>query len=270
MSETHSNQPDPNRISVLTATVLLAYALTRIVETQRFTLDWNFLGINLSLPLNLTAAATLLAAAVTAAGMDWLLRSHPKFDARVSSRHWLLPSLTAFVIGVPLYSLPNGAAWWFGFGLGGVLLLLVFVAEYIAQDTSDVRYPLASAGLIALSLALFTVLCAALEYTSARLVLILLVVLPAAGFVSLRAMYLRIGQWQWQWALGIGLACLQTAAALHYWPIGPVSYGLAVLAPLYALTGLGINLGEGIHPRQAGWEAGVFWGLLWLAAFLLR
>lgn len=270
MNDSNQHQPDSDRLSVLTATVLLAYALTHVIETQRFTLNWSVLGIAINLPLNITAAATFLAAVVTAAGMNWLLRTHPQFTPNNLTEHWLLPALTAFMIGIPLYNLPNGPAWWLGFGLGGGLLILVFMAEYITQDGNDVRYPLASAGLIALSFALFTVLCAALEYVSARLVLILLVVFPAAGLVSLRSMHLRLDQWRWQWAFGIGLACTQVAAALHYWPISPVSYGLAVLAPLYAMVGLGINLGEGTPERQSGIEATIVWGFLWLLAFLLR
>jgi hypothetical protein len=271
MFEEHRHLPDANRLSVLVATILLAFALAQVVETQHYSLTVDILGIRISLPLNLTIAATLLATGLTAAGMDWLLRGHPHFQKKNTFQHWLLPALTTFVIGIPLYSLQSGSAWWFSFALGGVLLLLVFLSEYIVLDSSDVRYPAASAGLTALSFALFLILASGLSYIGARLVLIILVVFPASAMVSLRALHLRLAErWEFAWAAGIGLVCTQFAAALHYWPLGPIQFGLALLGPLYALTGLAINLGEDMPIRQAVLEALIVLAVFWTATLLLR
>ncbi len=270
MAESHQHMPDANRLSILSAGLLLTYALPRMLETQSPILNWNLLGLALAIPLNLNLVTIFFAAAVTAAGMDWILRSHPYFGTEISFQHWLLPALTAFTLGVPLYNLPSGPAWWVSFFLGGTLLLLVFNAEYIVLDSSDTRYTLASAGLVAVSFSLFLILSAALSYAGARLLLVMLVLFPAAGLVSLRAIHLRLnGRWEWQWAVGIALACSQFAAALHYWPLSPVQYGLLALSPLYALTNLAINLGEGTLPRRALIETGVYFSLFWLAAFVL-
>lgn len=271
MLEEHRHLPDANRLSVLIAAILLAFALAQVVETQRYSLSFDILGIGLSLPLNLTIAATLMAAGLTAAGMDWLLHGHPHFGHENTFQHWLLPALTAFVIGLPLYNLQPGSGWWLSFVMGGVLLLLVFISEYIVLDPSDVRYPAASAGLIALSFALFLTLISSLSYTGARLTLLILVVFPASAMVALRALHLRLaGSWEFAWAAGIGLVCTQFAASLHYWPLGPIQYGLIVLGTLYALTGLAINLGEDMSPRRAGIEAGVVLILFWAAALIVR
>lgn len=269
--EEHRHLPDANRLSVLVATVLLAFALAQVVETQHYSLTMDILGIQLSLPLNLTLAATLLSTGLTAAGMDWLLRGHPHFEGKNTVQHWLLPALTTFAIGVPLYSLQPSSAWWFSFALGGVLLLLVFLSEYIVLDPSDVRYPAASAGLTALSFALFLTLAAGLSYISARLVLVAFVIFLAATMVALRALHLRLSErWELAWAAGIGLACVQFAVALHYWPLGPVQFGLALVGLLYALTGLAINLGEGMSVRRAVVEALISPVLFWAAAAVLR
>lgn len=271
MLDEHNHLPDANRLSVLVAAILLAFALAQIVETQRFSLSFNVLGVAFSLPLNLTIAATLLAAGLTAAGMDWLLRGHPHFAHENTFQHWLLPALTAFVIGVPLYNLQSGPGWWLSFVLGGVLLLLVFISEYIVLDSSDVRYPAASAGLIALSFALFLTLVTGLSYAGARLVLITVVVFPASALVALRALHLRLsGRWEFAWAGGIGVICTQFAASLHYWPLGPIQYGLVLLGPLYGLTGLAINLGEDMPVRRAGLEAVIVLALFWASALLVR
>jgi hypothetical protein len=273
MLDEHRHLPDANRLSVLVAAILLAFALAQIVETQRYSLSFNIWGVGFSLPLNLTMAATLLAAGLTAAGMDWLLRGHPRFEFEQENtfQHWLLPALTAFAIGLPLYNLGPGSGWWLSFALGGVLLLLVFISEYIILDPSDVRYPAASAGLIALSFALFLILVVSLRYASARLVFIILVVFLASALVSLRALHLRLaGRWEFAWAGGIGLICAQFATSLHYWPLGPIQYGLALLGPLYALTGLAINLGDEMPARRAGIEAVLVLALFWAGALVVR
>ncbi len=270
MDEIRRHTPDADRLSILSAGVLLTYALPRLLETPSPVLNWNLLGLALSIPLNLNLLTVFFAAALTAAGMDWILRSHPTFESEISLQHWILPTLTAFALGIPLYNLPSGSAWWVSFFLGGALLLMVFVAEYIVLDSSDTRYAFASAGLIAVSFSLFIILASALSFSGARLILILLVLFPAAGLVSLRAIHLRNGRWEWQWAIGIAMACAQIAAALHYWPLSPVQYGLATLAPLYALSGLAINLGDAMSARRALTEAAVYFALFWLAAFILR
>jgi len=270
MPEEHRHMPDANRLSVLVAVVLLAYALAHLIETQRYAISINVLGVALAIPLNLTVAATLMAAGLTAAGMDWLLRGHPHFEGENTFQHWILPALTAFVLGVPLYNLSFGPAWWLSFGLGGVLLLLVFLAEYIALDSSDVRHPAASAGLVALSYALFLILTTTLSFSSARLILVALTVFPAAGMVALRALRLRTQEWKFAWAIGIAIILTQFAAALHYWPITPIQYGLLLLGPLYALTELAFNLDEDISARRAGIEAFFAIIVFWAAAFLFR
>ena len=270
MPDEHSHMPDANRLSVLIATILLAYAMAHLIETQRNTLNFNILGLVFSLPVNLNVAATLIASGLTAAGMDWLLRGHPHFNSGNTIQHWILPSLTAFVLGVPLYNLPFGPAWWLSFGLGGVLLLLVFLAEYIALDSSDVRQPAASAGLVALSYTLFLILMTTMSFSMSRLLPIAVAVFPASGLVVLRALHLRTGKWEFAWSAGVALILTEFAAALNYWPLKPLQYGLALLGPLYALTELAQNMAEDVAPRQAGVVAGIGLAVFWAAAILVR
>jgi hypothetical protein len=270
MSLEHRHMPDADRLSVLIAAILLAYALAHLIETTNYSFNLNMLGIVFVLPLNLNIGAILMSTGLTAAGMDWLLRGHPHFEGGNTFQHWILPALTAFVLGVPLYNLPSGPAWWLSFGIGGILLLLVFLAEYIALDSSDVRYPAASAGLVALSYTLFLILMTTLSFSSARLVVVVAIVFPAAGMVALRALHLRTGKWEFSWTIGIGLMVTQFAAALHYWPVEPVQYGLALLGPLYALNELALNLSEDISPRRAGIEVFIGLAIFWAAAILVK
>lgn len=263
--------PDTNRVGVLTASVLLTYALTRLVNVPGFTLTLQLPGFYFAYPFTLGTTMTLMVAGLTASGMDWLLRSHPSLQGKRTIEHWLLPSLTAFIIGILLDILPSGLLWWVGFAIGGGLLVLVFLAEYVAVDPGAPTYALASAGLSALSYALFLIFVTALRIGGARLFLILPAVFVAAGLVALRTLHLRLsGRWEFPWAIGIGLVSSQLAAGLHYWPITSLQFGLIVLGPLYALTTFAYNLGEDLPLRSAVSEPGIILVMLWIAAIIFR
>ena len=272
--------PDPNQLGVVTATVLLTYALTRLVNVPGINVSIQLPGFYFAYRLTIGTAMTLMAAGLTASDMDWLLRTHPSFHSLPTSKimqsertleHWLLPALTAFIIGVLLDILPTGQLWWVGFTFGSLILISVFMAEYIAVDTAAPLYALASAGLTALSYALFLLFIIALRLGGARLFLIVPAVFFAAGLVTLRTLHLRLGnRWEFHWAFGIGLISAQLAAGLHYWPLTTLQYGLILLGPLYALTELATNLGEDVPLRNAMTEPGVILGALWVASIFLH
>ncbi|MCJ7724281.1 MAG: hypothetical protein MUP03_09120 [Anaerolineales bacterium] len=270
MAEYH-HLTEADRVSVLTATVLLAYALTHLIEAPSYTLAMQLPGIYLTFNLSLNTITIILAACLTASGMDWLLRSHPAFSGRRTFENWLLPTLTVFIIGVALNLIPSSPLWWLGFAAGGVLLVLVFLAEYVVLDQANPNYPFASAGLTALSFTLFLILAVVLRYASARLYLLIPALLLAAGLVCLRTIHLRLsGQWEFAWATGISLVIMQLAAGLHYWPLTPIQFGLLLLGPLYALTSLATSYGEGIPIRRALVEPSVLLGLIWGIAIWVR
>jgi hypothetical protein len=262
------NLPDANRLSVLAATILLAYALARFVDLPVRELSLQLPGVYLSVEINMRTFVALLVAGLTATGADWLLRDHPAMQSRKSTlEHWLLPALTAWVIGLPLFQLPPGLLWWTGFALGGALLVIVLLAEYIAVDPEDVRHPVAAAGLTAVSFALFLALAISLRFGEIRLFLELPALVLAVGLVSLRSLHLRLhGQWAWVQALAIALVLGQFTAALHYWPLSPVSFGLALLGPAYSLTSLVGAITEGEPLQRALVEPSVVLVLLWGAA----
>jgi hypothetical protein len=261
--------PDVNRVGVLTASVLLAYALARLIQTPQFNVELQLPGFYFSYPLSLSTVMVFLASGLTATGMDWLLRSHPSLGEKRTIEHWLLPTLATFIIGIPLTILPPGNTWWIGFGIGSLLLVLVFLAEYIVVEPSAPSYAIATAGLTALSFAIYLILTTALRYGGVRLFLLAPALFITAGLVSLRTLYLRIGQtWEYNWALAIALVCTQIGAGLHYWPVSPIQFGLALLAPLYALSTFTGNLLEGIPLRRAMVEPLIALGLAWGIAFL--
>jgi hypothetical protein len=259
--------PDPSRVSVLTAAVLLAFALTRVLNAPHlFTLPISLWNIKLTLSFNLNTVIVLLAAGVTATGMAWLLRTHPSLNKGGTGEHWLLPTLTVLVTGIALYTLPNTPIWWLGFGLGAVLFLVVSLSEFVVVDPHDARYPGATAILTVLAFVIFLILAVALKAANARLIMVVPALFMAGGLAALRTLHLRLNErWEYAWAVGIGLVAAQLGAALHYLPLTPVRFGLALLAPLYGLTMLAVSLAEGNPFRRAFLEPTImlvlFWGL---------
>jgi hypothetical protein len=263
--------PNADRLSVLAAAILLAYALAQFVDLPVQDLSVQLPGIFLKMEINVQTVVAFLVAGLTASGADWLLREHPALHNQGTFEHWFLPALTAWVIGVALSELPMGVSWWAVFAVGGGLLILVLVAEYIVVDSADVRQAPAAVGLTAVSFALYLILAIVLRSANVRLYGILPALTLAAGLVSLRTLHLRLhGQWKIAESMVIALIVGQIAAAVHYWPLSPVAFGLAVLGPAYALTSLISSIEEGEPLKRALLEPLLVLILLWGAAAWAR
>jgi hypothetical protein len=269
MSE-HRYLPDSNRLSVLTAVILLAYALTRLIALPPITVQTNLLGVGMAFRISSSAVVSFLVAGLTATGMDWLLRSHPLFHQKNTLEHWILPALTAWIIGVSIYSLADAPLWWLAFLFGGVFLVLICIAEYVAVDPNDSRYGVAVASLTGLSFVLLLVLIVALRTVGMRLIIFLPPLFIAVGLVSMRTLHLRLGsKWEFFWSIGIAFVVAQLAAPLHYWRLSPLQFGLLLLGPAYALTSLAANLNEDQPFKRAITEPlvalAIVWGLSWMS-----
>jgi hypothetical protein len=214
-------------------------------------------------------------AGLMAAGTSWLLSDHPALQTgavhKPGIEHWLLPGVVAWVIGLPLAQVPVGFQWALGLAIGGGMLSLILIAEYIAIDPEDLRHPLAEAWLTAVSFAAYLILAIALRAAETRLYLILPALALIAGVVSLRTWHLRLGG---EWPLieaGLVIVIVgQVNAALHYWPLPSLSFGLAVLGPAYAMTNLVTNMAQGATFRQALAGPLVVLAVTWGAAWWIR
>jgi hypothetical protein len=265
----HRYLPDANRLSVLTAVILLAFSLTRLIDLPPYIIQTSIFGVDLTFRVTASSIVSLLAAGLTATGMDWLLRSHPLFHLKNTVEHWILPALTAWIIGITIYSFSENPYWWVVILFGGIFLVLIGIAEYIATDPTDVRYGLATAALTAISFVLLLVLVVALRTVSVRLFILLPILIVAIGLVGLRTLHLRTGgSWEYYWMIGISLAVAQFVAPLHYWPVTPIQYGLIVVGPAYALTSLAAGLREDQSIRRAAVEPVITLLIIWgIAAF---
>lgn len=250
-------------MSLLTAVILLAYALARYIDLPAREISLQLPGIFLSISINIRTGVTLLSALITASGADWLFRSHPEIGQTPTYEHWLLPALTAWVIGIPLFQIPIGLTWWFGFFFAGVMLVSVLIAEYITIDLDDIRYSVAASGLTALSFGLFLTLVISLRFSGYRLFLVLPAVTIAAWLVCLRTHFIRNHRsTALLYASIVAIITSQLTAAMHYLPISPISYGLLLLSPTYAFTSFFENILDGDPIRQAAMEPSIVFAII--------
>jgi hypothetical protein len=226
-------------------------------------------GFYFAYPLTLGTGMTILAAALSATGMNWLIRE--SFDKKPSPEHLMLPTLTTFVLGAFLTLLPNGIAWWAGLAFSTILLAGVFLAEHITIDPSAPMYGFARAGLTALAYALFLISVTALRFSGIRMFLPVPIIFIVSGLISLRILHLDgSDRWDFPWSIGIGIVCMQIGAGLHYWQLTPLQFGIALTGPIYALTMFSASLTENIPVRRAAIAPILVTCMAWVAAIFLR
>ncbi len=265
------NLPDINHLSVLAAMIVLAYTLGRFINLPSWQISSQLPGLYIEFTVDVNMITSLLVAAMTAAGANWLMHNHPAAKAKQGLEHSILPALTALVIGIPLSSVPAGLGWWLGLISGAVILVLVLIAEYIAVDPEDIRLPFATAALSAVSFALFLVLAGALRAGGVRLLYNTPALVFAAWLVSLRVTNLRLhGEWTIYESAIIAFVIGQITAAFNYWPLSPITFGLVLLGPSYALISLFCSLIEEKPFRKVIVEPLVSILIAWGAAFIIR
>jgi hypothetical protein len=249
----HRSLPDIDRFSIIMAMILIAYALTAIITLPTQTLELQLPGFLFELDINYLTIMSVLVAVLAAAGCDWLISGHPYFERKTRWQHWFIPALTAMIIGVPLNVMEVGPAWWWVFALGGILLAVVLVSEYISVDAGDSRSPVAVISLSAVSLALFLTLAISLRGSGVRLYLVLAAIAPAAFLVTARSLLLRTGGTiKTAWAIGITVILVQLATGTFYLPLRPIQFGVIAAGALFALITLATNMVES-RPTRTAW-----------------
>jgi hypothetical protein len=262
--------PQFERLSVVAAMILLAYALLPFIQTPAREISFPFFGILIEFNTNLTLLIAFLAAGLAVSGTDWLLRDHPERGGHPIYPHYLLPALTAAVIGVPLALLRVSIQWWVVFGLGSLLLLAVLMAEYVSVDSRDTRLAIAQMVLNGVSFGLLLTLAISIRAAGLRLYLLLFALTPLCALLCLRLFHLRLqGNWNWEWAAAITLVITQAAIGFYYLPLSPARFGLILLGIAYGL----VELATLMQPIQWSFQK-IFGpllvtGLFWLMAIFI-
>jgi hypothetical protein len=248
--------PDIDRLSVVAAAIMLAFALTQIIHFPSQALSFTFLGILVEFAVDFNTIITALTVILAAAGVEWLIQSHPERKAFKNfwehGQQWIIPMLTALVVGVALNNIPEGLFWWVIFGLGSLLLMAVFIAEYNLASSDEVQHPLVMVGLTGLSFALYLLLAIAVYSSDLRLYLQLPLLGLGALMMISRSLYLRLREWHFMWVWVSTMIVSEIVVSFHYLPLTATQSALFLVGIAYALTSIVSALKEG----RKGWS---FW-----------
>lgn len=264
--------PDRDRLSILTALILLAYALARFVQLPTRQVSATLFGSSIGFNLDGPFVLLVLVAALIATGADTLMRSHPSLRGVAWYQtvvHWILPGGAALALGAGLNRLPLGWAWGAGLAVSAVFLVLVLAAEYSVADPDDSGFYWAALGLTALAYAAALVFFALLRASSGRAAVTATTAAIVAALISLRLLLLAGAAVRESllYAGVMGLCLGETTWALNYWPAGAVGTGLVLLIVFYTCTGLAQQHLVGRLTRRVLIEFGVVAVLALLATF---
>lgn len=269
--ENHLHLPQTNKLSVVSASILICYALLPFIQVTVREVPLTVAGIFIPLRVNFYNLMSLMAAALAAAGTDWMLRDHPLIASHSTIPHLILPAMTAGAIGVPLGLLEASLEWWIILAFGSLLLIFILIAEYISLDKQDAHYPLALMVLSAVSYGIFFLLSIALRAANSRLYLMLLVLPLFFAFLCLRILNFRLGGgWRFEWTAVITLIIAQFVMAFYYWPLSPIRYGLGLLGPAYALIGITASLEEKPEVHEIFFEPVFMLGIFWILGIFIK
>ena len=257
-------QPNLDRISVLSATILLGYTFAGLINIPERGISTQLPGIYLEITISTQTIVTLLVASLSASGTDWLLQEHPSRKDQSLLPHLLLPTLTAWVIGVPLHQQAFGLYWWAGIFFGGGALIVVLISEFTVVDPLDSNFTLATIVLTIVAYALLFLLAVTLKASQIRLYLLVPALILVVLLVSLRILYLRgRGVWAFQEAGISALVMAQLTISAYYLPLSPISFGLFLIGPAYGLTSLFGNLGDGKSWKESIYEPIIVLTIFW-------
>lgn len=126
-----------NRLGAVVAGLLLALALSRLVELPARPLQISVLGSPLGVNLSETTLSLLIVVGLAVTGMQSLLQLHPSIrEARPSHRiiYWIIPTLLSAALLLWLRQIDDLGAWTLALAASAVLLPLALLSEYKAAS----------------------------------------------------------------------------------------------------------------------------------------
>lgn len=256
--ESSKRLPNFNRISIISGSILLLLSLTPFIPGSSTSFEVSLPFFNLAVNLSLRSLIPFFGAVLAALGMEWLIEDHPLRENVRFPLYWVIPALAVLAIGLPLNLVETSSFWWIMFVSGGIGLILVLYSEYITLDPADPFYDFASLTLIAIMHAMLLGIALSVRASGQRLYVLLIVILPAVFFVTLRALFLRSERRFWtEWSVGITVFIAGLVIGLHYLPIPAPAFAMIIAGTTYALGALASGIISGEHRWELWLEPGI-------------
>jgi hypothetical protein len=265
--------PSRDQLSVITACIVLAYALARFLELPQRTVATTLFGSALGFELSGPFLMLVFTAALISAGSEMIIRAHPLFAGQPARRtliHWILPGATALVMSAALSQVSSTPLWWLGLGFSVVALVVVLIAEYVVVDPNDPRREVAALALTTLAYLLALILFILLRRLGARAAISATLGGGVAAALTLRLFALKFAP-LWRSALYaafVGLICAEAIWALNYWAISANGAALITMIPFYVGEGLAEQHLLGRLTRRIWIEFGAVGSLVLLLALV--
>ena len=260
------------RLSVLVALVVLSFGLLPLIEAPTAgSVGTSFLGTPLRLDITAGTVVMLLVTVLTCAGVDQLVRDHPRVrrgEVRRTFSYLILPAATVIVAAQLLINITDTPLWILGLIVTAVVLWPTILAEYAVVDPEGVLASRARLFLTALTYVLAVLLFGLIWNTRARSSISATLTFLAAGSLAFDLLYATGAQLSrvFMFSLSIGLVIAEGNWAINYWRSNVFIAAVAQLLAFYALIGLaGQHLLDRIN-RRVLIEFGV---VMVIALFLL-
>jgi len=260
------------RLSVLVALVILSFALLPLLEAPAAgSVDTSFLGTPLRLDFTIGTIVLPLVTVLTCAGVNQLVRDHPRVrrgEVRRTFSYLILPAVTVIVAAQLLINSTDMPLWILGLIVTAAVLWLTIMAEYAAVDPEGLLASRARLFLTALTYVLAVLLFGLIWNTRARSSISATLTFLAAGSLAFDLLYATGARLSrvFMFSLSIGLVIAEGNWAINYWRSNVFIAAVAQLLAFYALIGLaGQHLLDRIN-RRVLIEFGV---VMVIALFLL-
>ncbi|MBI3537217.1 MAG: hypothetical protein HY070_06645 [Chloroflexi bacterium] len=230
-------------VSLLAGVVMVGLTFLILLDLPSGKSEFSFLGSDANITWSGNWLVAFLLAALTAASVDSIVRTHPRVhlgETRYIFILWILPMLIVITTALLLTFIPTRAIGLICVAATGLILFAVVLGEFFSLDSSE-RW--SNAARVGVNLAVHLValiLFAAIYGLKQRS----LFSSPAIALVSgLLALELFRGAEQdfrrtWLFAAAIGLTMGELVWALNYWNLGSLLGGGLLLIFFYVLTGL--------------------------------
>ena len=232
-----------DRLSVTIALILLALALIPLLNAPGRTVGTSVLGSELDIAVTPAGLITLLAAGLACAGVDTLIRAHPRVrsgQAGPTFVFWILPALAAIAASQWLSRASTGQAWAAQLLASGAGLWIMIRAEFAIVDPDA---PAAGRWRLVLNVLAYLLafgLFAMIWETRVRSLITATLMALIALLLSFDLMWVtRAGARRvLTHSLAVALVIGECAWALNYWRASATTAGLALVLIFYALSGV--------------------------------